>query len=136
MCANTCTTLTQPTGIGRGKGWFHYISPLSSPLVGFHWGDFVSHAGRGWNALDSIGVVMLQRTMDQTDSHTRIISTLTRLRLEWQEATNGASLLETDGKIGLVLADLINGFGLDVNDQCQILGNDLFLELKDFLYAP
>ncbi|MCQ3935753.1 MAG: hypothetical protein DPW18_01775 [Chloroflexi bacterium] len=79
---------------------------------------------------------MLQRTMDQTDSHTRIISTLTRLRLEWQEATNGASLLETDGKIGLVLADLINGFGLDVNDQCQILGNDLFLELKDFLYAP
>ncbi|MBI1792633.1 MAG: hypothetical protein HYR70_00390 [Chloroflexi bacterium] len=79
---------------------------------------------------------MLQRILDQTDTHTRIISTLTYLRLEWQEATNGASLIETDGKIGLVLADLINGFGLDVNDQCQILGNDLFLELKDFLYAP
>ncbi|MBI1854343.1 MAG: hypothetical protein HYR93_00450 [Chloroflexi bacterium] len=79
---------------------------------------------------------MLQRILDQTDTHTRIISTLTYLRLEWQKATNGASLIETDGKIGLVLADLINGFGLDVNDQCQILGNDLFLELKDFLYAP
>lgn len=79
---------------------------------------------------------MLQRIADQTDTHRRIISTLTRLRLEWQEATNGASLLETDGKIGLVLADLINGFGLDANDQYQILGNDLFLELKDFLYAP
>ncbi|MDL1911210.1 hypothetical protein FBQ81_11090 [Chloroflexi bacterium CFX6] len=79
---------------------------------------------------------MLQRITDQTDTHRRIISTLTRLRLEWQEATNGTSLLETDGKIGLVLADLINGFGLDVSDQCQILGNDLFLELQEFLYAP
>lgn len=65
-----------------------------------------------------------------------LTSLLTRLRLEWQEATNGTSLVETDGKIGFVLADLINGFGLDVNDQCQILGNDLFLELKDFLYVP
>lgn len=79
---------------------------------------------------------MLQQITDQTDTHRRIISTLTRLRLEWQEATNGTSLLETDGKIGLVLADLINSFGLDVSDQCQILGNDLFLELQDFLYAP
>jgi hypothetical protein len=79
---------------------------------------------------------MLQRITDQTDTHTGIISTLMHLRLEWQEATNGGSLLETDGKIGLVLADLINGFGLDVDDQFQILGNDLFLELKDFLYAP
>jgi hypothetical protein len=84
----------------------------------------------------STGIAMLQQFTDQTDTHRRIISTLTRLRLEWQEATNGASLLETNGKIGLILADLINGFGLDLNDQCQILGNDLFLELQDFLYTP
>lgn len=83
-----------------------------------------------------IGEAMLQRITDQIDTHARIISTLMRLRLEWQEATNGASLLETDGKIGLVLTDLINGFSLDVSDQIQILGNDLFLELKDLLYAP
>lgn len=36
---------------------------------------------------------------------------------EWQEATGGTSLLETDGNMGLVLADLINGFGLDADDQ-------------------
>lgn len=66
----------------------------------------------------------------------QIVSTLTRLRQEWQEATGGASLLEVDGNMGLILADLINGFGLDVNNQYQILGNDLFAELKDFLYAP
>ena len=82
------------------------------------------------------GEIMLQRITNQTDAHARIISTLTHLRLEWQEATNGISLLETDGKIGFVLADLINGLGLDVDEQSQILGNDLFLELKDFLSAP
>lgn len=78
---------------------------------------------------------MLQPRTDQTLTQSRIISTLTRLRQEWQEATTGASLLETDGNMGLVLADLINGFGLNANDQCQILGNDLFRELTDFLYA-
>ena len=79
---------------------------------------------------------MLQSITDQKTNQPTIISTLTRLRLEWQEATAGTSLLETDGNMGLVLADLINGFGLDAQDQCQILGNDLFQELKDFLYAP
>lgn len=79
---------------------------------------------------------MLQTVPDQTVTQSRIISTLTRLRREWQEATEGASLLETDGNMGLVLADLINGFGLDADDQCQVLGDTLFRELKDFLYAP
>lgn len=79
---------------------------------------------------------MLQTLTTQAIPQTRIISTLTRLCQEWQEATAGASLLETDGNMGLILADLLNGFGLDSNDQCQILGNDLFRELQDFLYAP
>jgi hypothetical protein len=79
---------------------------------------------------------MLQVLTDQTTAHPKIISTLTRLRQEWQEATVGTSLLETNGNIGLILADLINGFGLNAEAQCQILGNDLFLEIKDFLYAP
>ncbi len=72
----------------------------------------------------------------QTTTHAQMLSTLTRLRQEWQEATVCASLLETNGNIGLMLADLINGLGLEVQDQQQILGNDLFRELNDFLYAP
>ena len=79
---------------------------------------------------------MLQSITEQTIPQSKIISTLTRLRQEWQEATGAASLFETDGNMGLVLADLINGFGLNVNDQCRILGNDLFHELEDFLHAP
>lgn len=67
--------------------------------------------------------------------HTQIISTLSRLRQEWQEATDGASLLETNGNIGLVLADLINGFELSAEDQCRVLGPDLFHELRGLLYS-
>ena len=79
---------------------------------------------------------MLQAIPDQPTARTQIISTLSRLRQEWQEATDGASLLETNGNIGLVLADLINGFGLNAEDQNRILGTELFQELRDFLYAP
>lgn len=69
-------------------------------------------------------------------ARSQIVSTLTHLRQEWQEATGGASLLDVDGNMGLILADLINGFGLTVKDQHQILGQDLFVEIQDFLYAP
>lgn len=79
---------------------------------------------------------MLQAIHDHPTAHTQIISTLSRLRQEWQEATEGVSLLETNGNIGLVLADLINGFGLNAEDQIRILGTELFQELKDFFYAP
>ena len=79
---------------------------------------------------------MLQPIVHESTIDRQIVSTLSRLRQEWQEATDEASLLETDGNMGLVLADLINGFGLNAEDQCRILGADLFQELRDFLSAP
>lgn len=77
---------------------------------------------------------MLQVTTNQSTTQAQIISTLSRLCQEWQEATAGASLLETNGNMGMVLADLINSFGLKAEDQRRILGTDLFHELRDFLY--
>ncbi len=79
---------------------------------------------------------MLQATTNQPTTQAQVISTLSRLCQEWQEATEGASLLETNGNMGMVLADLINGFGLNAEDQRRILGTDLFHELRDFLYRP
>lgn len=79
---------------------------------------------------------MLQSTIPQPVSHAQILSTLTRLRQEWQEATDGVSLLETNGNMGLILADLINGLRLPTGDQRQILGTELFRELSDVLYQP
>ncbi len=79
---------------------------------------------------------MLQVSPHTHRTHPQVVSVLSRLRQEWQEATEGASLLETSGNIGMILADLINGFGLNPDDQRQILGTELLQELKDFLYAP
>ena len=79
---------------------------------------------------------MLQAPTNLHPTDPQVISVLSRLRQEWQEATDGASLLETNGNIGLILADLINGFGLSAEDQRQILGIKLSRELADFLYAP
>jgi hypothetical protein len=79
---------------------------------------------------------MLQVPTNTRPIHPQVITVLARLRQEWQEATEGASLLETNGNIGLILADLINGFGFGADDQRQILGTELLHELKDFLYTP
>ena len=79
---------------------------------------------------------MLNTLTTQAVAHPQIVSTLSRLRQEWQEATAGSSLLEIDGNMGLILADLINGFGLNAEDQYQILGSELFSEIQDFLYSP
>ena len=82
-------------------------------LVGFHWGDFVPSAGRKWNAPTLQEAPCCNQHPQQTTTHAKVVSTLTHLRQEWQEATVGASLLETNGNIGLMLADVINGLGLE-----------------------
>ena len=51
---------------------------------------------------------MLQVPTNTHLTHPQVISVLSRLRQEWQEATDGVSLLEAHGNIGLILADLIN----------------------------
>jgi hypothetical protein len=59
------------------------------------------------------GEIMLQAIPEQPTAQTQIISTLSRLREERQEATPGASRIKTNGNIGRVLAGLINLFGLN-----------------------
>lgn len=46
----------------------------------------------------------------------QVISTLSKFRQEWQEAASEKSLLEVEGNIGMVLADLINSFGLGIQE--------------------
>jgi hypothetical protein len=36
----------------------------------------------------------------------------------------------------MLLADLINGMGLGTDEQIQVLGTELFQEMKDFLKSP
>ena len=48
----------------------------------------------------------------QTTPHFQLVNSLARIRQEWQEAASGNSLLEVEGNMGMLLADLINGMGL------------------------
>ena len=65
--------------------------------------------------------------------HFQLVTTLSRIRQEWQDAANGNSLIEVEGNMGMLLADLINGIGLRTSEQIQILGTDLYQEMQDFL---
>lgn len=66
----------------------------------------------------------------------QLVGTLTRIREEWQEATGKLSLIEVEGNMGMLLADLINGIGLGTDEQIQVLGTALFQEMQDFLKSP
>jgi len=66
----------------------------------------------------------------------QLVAALTRIRQEWQDAADGKSLLEVEGNMGMLLADLINGTGLDTAEQVQVLGSDLFQEIQGLLQSP
>lgn len=66
----------------------------------------------------------------------QLVSALTHIREEWQEAAGSSSLIEVEGNMGMLLADLINGIGLRTDEQIQVLGNDLFRDMHDFLKSP
>lgn len=76
---------------------------------------------------------MLQTQQTKQD---QVLIALTRIRQEWQETAGNSSLITVEGNMGMLLADLINGIGLGTEEQLQVLGNELFLELQDFLRAP
>ena len=63
----------------------------------------------------------------------QLVRALTHIRKEWQEAAGNSSLIEVEGNMGMLLADLINGIGLRTDEQIQVLGADLFRDMQDFL---
>lgn len=134
MCGNPRATLTQPTDHAEGGAGCFISAPISHPNM-IHRGDFVSYAGRKCEPpYLQRRKTILNVSTDTRITHPQVISILSRLRQEWQEATAGTSLPESDGIIGLMLADLINGFRLNLDEQHQILGDELFQELK--IFAP
>jgi len=64
------------------------------------------------------------------------VSALAKLREEWQQAAGGASLLEMEANVGLMLADLVNSLGLSVHEQTLALGPELFREVQELLIQP
>ena len=67
---------------------------------------------------------------------TKAISILSKFCQEWQDAASGKSLLEVEGNIGMVLADLVNSIELTSHEQSLVLGPQLFEEMREILYQP
>jgi hypothetical protein len=68
--------------------------------------------------------------------NSQLISVLSTLRQEWQQAAEGASLLDMEANVGLMLADLVNSLGLSGQEQAAVLGSDLFTEMQEILSDP
>lgn len=66
----------------------------------------------------------------------QVIATLSSFRRQWQEAAGTQSLIEVEGNVGLILADLVNSFGLLPHEQSAVLGTELFEEMQEVLTAP
>ena len=76
---------------------------------------------------------MLQTPVTQ---RMQLVNALTRIRQEWQDATSGESLLEVEGNMGMLLADLVNNVGFSIDEQVQVLGTELFQEMQELLRCP
>ena len=68
-------------------------------------------------------------------TRTRVLTALTRLRQEWQDAAAGRSLMSIDANVGLLLADVVMAVGLDTIERVEVLGAELAHELDEVL-AP
>ena len=64
-----------------------------------------------------------------------VVSALTKLRQDWQNATAGRSLISVDGNVALLLVDVAMSIGLDTIEQVQVFGVELAQELDETL-AP
>ena len=57
------------------------------------------------------------------------VDDLARIRMEWQVAIDGASLVEVKASVGLLLADVVKALQLGPDEQVTVLGEDLLKEL-------
>jgi hypothetical protein len=55
----------------------------------------------------------------------KIIETLKAIRTEWEEAAAGEDLQVVQGSVGLLLLDIAEGLGLNVQERTVALGSNL-----------
>jgi hypothetical protein len=61
---------------------------------------------------------------------TKIIMALSELRMEWQDAVNGGSLLKIESSVGLLLSDIADRLQLTEQERYAFLGGRLMNEVN------
>ena len=59
-----------------------------------------------------------------------VTNALKRIRKEWQEASEGKSLIDANTSVGFFLGDICNALCLSEQEQEEVLGSELYHELK------
>ena len=60
------------------------------------------------------------------------IAGIAQIRQEWEDLAGDQSLIQVNGSVGLMLADIVQALGLTTEEQTQALGPDLAQEI----YSP
>ena len=66
-----------------------------------------------------------------TDDKRQVIEALAKLRSEWEEAANGASLTLIEGSVGLILADVAEALKLTSEERTAVLGQSLAFDVTE-----
>ena len=75
---------------------------------------------------------MLSQPIVGTTNRMTILG-LVRLRQEWEQASEGESLLQVSSNVGLILADIVRALDLSPLDREAVLGPSLILQLEEVL---
>jgi hypothetical protein len=62
----------------------------------------------------------------------KVIDALVTYRKEWESDNQSVNLLYARCSVALVLLDILQAIKLDQAEQSQVLGQELFISVKDF----
>jgi len=77
--------------------------------------------------------MLIQPKIMQTEA---LLEALAHIRSEWEQAADGQSLVEVQGSVGLLLADVVAAIGLASDEQAHVLGPGLARDLQGVLAQP
>ena len=72
-------------------------------------------------------------TDTQPSYRAKIVQSLADFRREWQEITEGTSLIEVETPVGLLLADITDRLGFSPQERYVMLGRKLVKEIDSFM---
>lgn len=66
----------------------------------------------------------------------RFVQMLAEFRKQWQENTDGESLVTVEVPIGLILVDIVNRLEFTSQERHTVLGSQLSQQVEEFLDQP
>ncbi len=117
----------QPTGLSGREA--EIIIASSNALVGFYRGVLLSGRGKQ-NALPMEDVMNAKNNATKpaggaSAKHLTVLPALERYRRVWEDAAAGQSLLEMRAPVGLILAEVADALGMNIQERRAVLGAEL-----------